>query len=145
MDGATILDQIIFLYLSIVIQLYLQTKLLYPYKNREAIKRLLLEFLINFNFQDLMIQNACLVLLLINKIFISSDQMDRDNLIKLIPIQKLVLTLEHTNIDIDYRTQILIFLKSSGKSALILFIKGSPNFKKGLSTLFAFCSISLSF
>ena len=111
MDGATILDQIIFLYLSIVIQLYLQTKLLYPYKNREAIKRLTLEFLLNFNFQDLMMQNACLILLLINRVFISSEQNDRDSLIKLIPIQKLVLTLEHTNIDIDYRTQILIFLK----------------------------------
>ena len=112
MDGATILDQIIFFYLSIIIQLYLQTKLLYPYSSRETIKKLLNEFLSIFNFQELMTQNACLLLLLINRIFISSDQDDRENLIKFIPIQKLVLTLEHTNIDIDYRTQILIFLKN---------------------------------
>ena len=111
MDGVTILDQIIFLFLSIVIQLYLTTKLLYPYNSRDNLKNIILEFLNNFNFQELMNRNGCLILLLINRIFISSDQNDRENLIKLIPIQKLVLTLEYTNIDIDLRTQILIFLK----------------------------------
>ena len=111
MDGATILDQIIFIFLNIVIQLYLQTKLLYPYNSKEYLKKLLLDFLNNFNFHELMNLNACLILLLVNRVFNSSDQIDRDNLIKLIPIQKLVLTLEYTSIDIDYRTQILIFLK----------------------------------
>ena len=111
MDGAKILDQIIFLFLNIVIQLYLQCKLLYPYKCKEDLKRLLLDFLNNFNFQELMDLNACLLLLLVNRTFSSSNEIDRDNIIKLIPIQKLVLSLEYTNIDIDYRTQILIFLK----------------------------------
>ena len=110
-DGVTILDQIIFLFLSIVIQFYLTSKVLYPYSTRDTLKKIILKFLNNFNFLELMSQNGCLILILINRIFISSDQNDRENLIKLIPIQKLVLTLEYTNIDIDYRTQILIFLK----------------------------------
>ena len=111
MDGVTVLDQIIFIFLSIIIQLYIQSKLLYPFNNRDNLKKIILDFLTNFNFQELMSQNACLILIIINRMFSSSDQIDRDNLIKLIPIQKLVLTLEYTNIDIDYRTQILIFLK----------------------------------
>ena len=110
MEGVTILDQIIFLFLTIIIQFYLQTKLLYPYNNKGNLKKLIFDFLNVFNFQELMNQNACLLLILINRSFSSSDQIDRELLIKLIPIQKLVLTLEYTNIDIDYRTQILIFL-----------------------------------
>ena len=111
MDGVTILDQVIFFYLNIVIKLYLQTKLIYPNRCREQLKKMILEFLNVFNFQDLMPYNASLILLLINRVFYSSDQNDREKLIKIIPIQKLVLTLEYTNIEIDYRTQILVFLK----------------------------------
>ena len=79
MDGATILDQIIFIFLNIVIQLYLQTKLLYPYNSKEYLKKLLLDFLNNFNFKELMDLNACLLLLLVNRTFSSSDHNDRDN------------------------------------------------------------------
>ena len=111
MDGVTILDQVIFFYLNIVIKLYLQTKLIYPYRCREQLKKIILEFLNVFNFQELMPHNASLILLLINRVFSSSDQNDREKLKKLIPIQKLVLTLEYTSIELDYRTQILIFLK----------------------------------
>ena len=111
MDGATVLDQIIFFFLNIVIKLYLQTKLIYPYRCRLELRKLILEFLNTFNFKELMSENACLILLLINRTFNSSEQNNRERLIKLIPIQQLVLTLEYTNIDIDYRTQILIFLK----------------------------------
>ena len=110
-DGVTILDQIIFFFLNIVIKLYLQTKLDFPFRCRHEVKKFILDFLNIFNFQDLMSHNACLILLLINRVFNSSAQHDREHLIKLIPIQKLVLTLEYTNIEIDYRTQILIFLK----------------------------------
>ena len=110
-DGATVLDQIIFYFLNIVIKFYLQTKLIYPYRCREEVKKLSLDFLNNFDFQELINENACLILILINRVFSSADQNNRENLIKLIPIQNLVLSLESTNIDIDYRTQILIFLK----------------------------------
>ena len=111
MDGVTILDQTIFFFLNIVIKLYLQTKLIYPFRCKEQLKKMILEFLNVFNFQELMPHNASLILLLINRAFNSSDQNNREKLIKLIPIEKLVLTLEYTSIEIDYRTQILIFLK----------------------------------
>ena len=110
-DGVTILDQIIFIFLNIIIRLYLETKLLYPYDNKENLKKLILDFLNNFKFQELISENACLILIIINRIFSPSEQIDRENLIKAIKIQNLVLTLDLTNIDIDYRTQILIFLK----------------------------------
>ena len=84
---------------------------MYPYRCREQLKKMILDFLNVFNFQELMPYNASLILLLINRVFSSSDQNNREKLIKLIPIQKLVLTLEYTNLEIDYRTQISLFLK----------------------------------
>ena len=136
-DEVTILDQIIFIYLIIVIQFYLQTKILYPYNCRENIKKIIFEFLHHFNFQELMNHNASLILLLINRIFISSDQNDREHIIKLIPIQNLIQKLEQTNIEIDFRTQILIFLKLFKCSLYFkkLSINKKENIKENISTI----------
>ena len=110
-DDVKIIDQIIFFFLNIVIKIFLQMKLLYPSLCLKNIKRILLTFMENFEYISLINYNACLLLILVNKLFDSSDQTERETITKLIPLKKLIYTLEDTNILIDLRTEILIFIE----------------------------------
>ena len=110
-DDVKILDHIIFLFLNIIIKIFLQMKLLYPILCLKNIKQLLINFMENFEYLSLINYNACLLLILVNKIFDSSDQLERDTILKFIPIKKLIYTLQDTNIIIDLRTEILIFIQ----------------------------------
>ena len=109
-DDVKILDQIIFLFLNIIIKIFLQMKLLYPILCLKKIKKLLINFMENFEYLSLINYNACLLLILVNRIFDSSDQLERDAILKFIPIKKLIYTLQETNILIDLRTESLIFI-----------------------------------
>jgi hypothetical protein len=109
-DDVKIIDQVIFLFINIIIKIFLQMKLLYPYSCEKYLKQMLLNFLENFEYSSLINYNSCLLLLLINKIFDSSDETDREVIIKFITLEKLSYDLEDTNIHIDLRTQILIFI-----------------------------------
>jgi len=110
-DDVKVIDQIIFLFLNIIIKIFLQMKLIYPVLCLKSIKPILIKFMENFEFISLINYNACLLLILINKIFDSSSQVEREQIIKFIPIQKLINTLKDTNILIDLRTEILIFIE----------------------------------
>ena len=109
-DDVKIIDQIIFLFLNIVIKIFLQMKLLHPILCLKKIKRILITFMESFEYASLIDYNACILLILINKIFDSSDKVEREAIQKFIPIKKLIYTLEDTNILIDLRTEILIFI-----------------------------------
>ena len=65
----------------------------------------------NFEYSSLINYNSCLLIVLINNIFDSSDQMERETILKFIPLKKLINSLKDTNILIDLRTEILIFIK----------------------------------
>ena len=109
-DDVKVIDQVIFLFLIIVIKLFLQMKLLYPLSCEKYLKQMLLSFMDNFEYSSLINYNACLLLLLINKIFDSSEEFEKEIIIKFIPLDKLRNDLEDTSILIDLRTQILIFI-----------------------------------
>ncbi len=110
-DDVKVIDQIIFFFLNIIIKVFLQMKVFYPCLCLKTIKGILLSFMENFEYVSLINYNACLLLVLINKLFDSSDQTERANIIKMIPLKKLIYTLEDTNILIDLRTEILIFIE----------------------------------
>ena len=61
---------------------------------------------------NLISYNAYLVIILVNKIIDSTNQNDRDIILKLIPFQNITNFLDDTNLDVDFRTEILIFIKS---------------------------------
>ena len=126
-DDVKIIDQVIFLFLIIIIKLFLQMKLLYPFSCEKYLKEMLLNFLENFEYSSLIGYNACLLLLLLNKIFDSSEENDREIIIKFIHLDKLRNDLEDTNILLDLRTQILIFIFKFYAS---LYFKHSDNTKK---------------
>ena len=109
-DDVKIIDQVLFLFLIMIVKLFLQMKLLYPLQCEKYLKQMLLNFMENFEYSSLINYNASLLLLLINKIFDSSDEVEREIIIKFIPLDKLRTDLEDTNILIDLRTQILIFI-----------------------------------
>ena len=126
-DDVKIIDQVIFLFLIIVVKIFLQMKLLYPKTCEKYLKQMLLNFLENFDFNSLINYNARLLLLLINKVFDSSEEFERELIIKYISLDKLKYYLEDTNILIDFRTQILIFIY---KFFFSLSYKSNDNFKK---------------
>ena len=126
-DDVKIIDQIIFLFLNMIIKIFLQMKLLYPVLCLKNIKRILLTFMENFEYTSLINYNACLLLILINKIFDSSDKGERETIQKFIPVKKLIYSLEDTNILIDLRTEILIFIEKFHAS---LYFMQNDNSKK---------------
>ena len=87
-------------------------------------KKLTIEFLQEFEFSKLHYYNECLTLILINKLFNSCDQSDRELIMKLIPIQKIVANLEKTEIEVDFRTELLIYLKQFKLSTYFKQIEG---------------------
>ena len=124
LDEFTIGDQAIFYFLIIVIKIFLQTKILHPMVSIEKVKKLTIEFLQEFEFSKLHYYNECLTLILINKLFNSCDQSDRELIMKLIPIQKIVANLEKTEIEVDFRTELLIYLKQFKLSTYFKQIEG---------------------
>ena len=126
-DDAKIIDQIIFFFLSILIKISLESKLLNPYSCEKYIKNILLSFMKNFEYSSLINYNACLLLVLINKIFDSSEKTERDIILKLIPINKLKDYIEDSNTLLNLRTQILIFIS---KFTASLYFKKDENCKK---------------
>ena len=128
-DDIKIIDQVIFFFLVIIVKIFLQMKLLYPFSCEKFVKQILLNFLENFEFNSLINYNACLLLLLINKIFDSSEESERELIIKYISLDKMKHYLEDTNILIDLRTQILIFIYKFYFSSSY---KSNDNIKKNL-------------
>ena len=126
-DDVKLIDQVVFLFLTIVIKVFLQMKLLYPLSCEKYLKQMLLNFMENFEYSSLINYNACLLLLLINKVFDSSEESERETIIKFIPLEKLRYDLDDTGILIDLRTQILIFIY---KFYFSLFFKQNENIKK---------------
>ena len=120
-------EQTIFYFLIIIIKLFLQTKLLHHLNSIEKVKKICIDFLKEFEFSKMHNYNQCLILIIINKIFNSSDQSDRDAIMKLIPIQKIVANLEKSEIEVDFRTQLLIFLK---QFKLSIYFKQIESIKK---------------
>ena len=90
----TVGEQTIFYFLIIVVKLFLQTKILHHLDAIEKLKKLTIDFLNEFEFSKLHNYNECLILIIINKIFNTCSQQDRDAIMKLIPIQKIVSNLE---------------------------------------------------
>ena len=129
-DDVKIIDQIIFLFLNIIIKIFLQMKLLYPVTCLIKIKPILIKFMENFEYTSLINYNACLLLILVNKIFESSSQVERESIIKFIPLQKLINTLRDTNILIDLRTEILIYIQKYHAS---LYFSQNEILKKNVS------------
>ena len=127
LDDFTIGDQAVFYFLIIVIKIFLQTKVLHPIHSIDKLKKLTMNFLQEFDFAKLHFYNQCLTLILINKLFNSCDQNDRDSIMKLIPIQKIVSNLEKTEIEVDFRTELLIYLK---QFKLSIFFKQIEGIKK---------------
>ena len=74
----TVGDQCIFYFLLIIIKLFLQTKVLHHLNAIEKVKKLCIDFLREFDFSKLHNYNECLILIIVNKIFNSCDQSDRD-------------------------------------------------------------------
>ena len=132
-EDVNIMDQVVFLFLIMLIKIFLQMKLLYPLLCERYIKQLLLNFLNNFEYSSLINYNACLLLLLINKIFDSSEEGDRETIIKIIPLDKIRNDLEDTNILIDLRAQILIFIYKFYSS--LYFKQNYNNNKKSMRNL----------
>jgi len=127
LDDFSIGDQAIFYFLIIVITIFLQTKVLSPMNSFERIKKLTIDFLQEFDFSKMHFYNECLTLILVNKLFNSCDQNDREIIMKLIPIQKIVANLEKTEIEVDFRTELLIYLK---QFKLSIFFKQIEGIKK---------------
>ena len=123
-DEFTIGDQSIFYFLIIVIKLFLQTKILHPDNAIEKVKKLTIDYLTEFDFSKLHYYNECLTLILINKLFNSCDQNDRELIMKLIPIQRIVSNLEKSEIEIDFRTELLIYLKQFKLSTFFKQLEG---------------------
>ena len=128
-EDVRIIDQVIFMFLFIIVKIFLQMKLLYPNSCEKYAKQMLLNFLENFDFNSLINYNTCLLMLLINKIFDSSEESERELITKFISLDKLKRYLEDTNILIDLRTQILIFIY---KFYFSLSYKSNDNIKKNL-------------
>ena len=117
-------EQTIFYFLIIVVKLFLQTKILHHLDAIEKLKKLTIDFLNEFEFSKLHNYNECLILIIINKIFNTCSQQDRDAIMKLIPIQKIVSNLEKSEIEVDFRTQLLIYLKQYKLSIYFKQIEG---------------------
>ena len=120
----TVGEQTIFYFLIIVVKLFLQTKVLHHLNAIEKVKKLCIDFLNEFDFSKMHNYNECLILIIINKIFNSCEQSDRDSIMKLIPIQKIVSNLEKSEIEVDFRTQLLIYLKQFKLSIFFKQIEG---------------------
>ena len=120
----TVGEQTIFYFLIIVVKLFLQTKILHHLDAIEKLKKLTIDFLNEFEFSKLHNYNECLILIIINKIFNTCSQQDRDAIMKLIPIQKIVSNLEKSEIEVDFRTQLLIYLKQYKLSIYFKQIEG---------------------
>ena len=120
----TVGEQTIFYFLIIVVKLFLQCKILHNLNAIEKMKKLIMDFLNEFEFSKLHNYNECLILIIINKIFNSCEQSDRDAIMKLIPIQKIVSSLEKSEIEVDFRTQLLIYLKQFKLSIYFKQIEG---------------------
>ncbi len=128
-DDVKIIDQMIFIFFNIVIKIFLQMKLLYPMLCLKKIKRILITFMENFEYISLINYNACLLLIIINKIFDSTNKIEREQIHKFIPIKKLMYTLQDTNILIDLRTEILIFIQKFHAS--LYFIQSDTQRRNG--------------
>ena len=119
-------DDFIHLFLMITSKLVLQTK----QNNPKLIKKVCREYLslvINsINYKTISSDNLCLILVFINKIFDSSDALDRKNLIELLNVNMFLKDLNDLAIDLDYRTEILRFLK---KYKFTIFFKESAAMK----------------
>ena len=124
LDDFTVGDQSIFYFLIIVIKIFLQTKILHPMNSIDKIKKLTIDFLQEFDFSKLHFYNECLTLILVNKLFNSCEQNDREAIMKLIPIQKIVSNLEKSEIEVDFRTELLIYLKQFKLSTFFKQIEG---------------------
>ena len=124
LDDFTIGDQAIFYFLIIIIKIFLQTKVLHPMNSIDKVKKLTIDFLQEFDFSKLHFYNECLTLILVNKLFNSCSQNDRETIMKLIPIQKIVSNLEKTEIEVDFRTELLIYLKQFKLSTFFKQIEG---------------------
>ena len=123
----TVGEQTIFYFLIIIVKLFLQSKLLHHLNAIEKVKKLCIDFLKEFEFSKLHNYNECLILIIINKIFNSCEQPDREAIMKLIPIQKIVANLEKSEIEVDFRTQLLIYLK---QFKLSIYFKQIESIKK---------------
>ena len=124
LDDFSIGDQCIFYFLIIVVKIFLQTKMLHPMAAIEKLKKLTMDFLQEFDFSKMHFYNECLTLILVNKLFNSCDQNDRETVMKLIPIQKIVANLEKPEIEVDFRTELLIYLKEFKLSTFFKQIEG---------------------
>ena len=119
-------DDFIYLILMITSKLVLQTKQSNP-KLIKKVSREYLSLLINsINFKLLSSDNLCLILVFINKIFDSSDALDRKHIIELLNVNIFLKDLNDLAIDLDYRTEILRFLK---KYKFTIYFKESASIK----------------
>ena len=109
----------------------------------EKVKKLTVEFLQEFEFSKLHYYNQSLTLILVNKLFNSCDQGDRELVMKLIPIQKIVANLEKAEIEVDFRTELLIFLKQFKLSTFFKQIEGIKK-KYNLSEIQAKVALDIS-
>ena len=110
-NGEDFIDDFMHLLLMIIEKLSLQTKQLNSRLIRKYVKQFIIELLSIFNLNTISTDNICLILILINKMFDSLENKDRKKIIELINFQVLLEDLDDLGIDLDYRTEILRFIK----------------------------------
>ena len=102
-------------FLHLILMITCKLVIITTHQNPKLIKKVCRDYLSNLintiNFSTISSDNLCLILVFINKIFDSSDGKDRKNLIELINVNILLKDLNDLSIDLDYRTEILRFLK----------------------------------
>ena len=105
------IDELVSLFLKIMIKLILRTKQLNNKITIKVAKKVIINFLNIFDFEELSNHNIKCLLLLINSVFDSSSETDRQDLNSLINNDTLIETLKDYAIDLDYRIEILRYLK----------------------------------
>lgn len=105
------MDELVSLFLKIMIKLILKTKQLNNKITIKVSKKVIIKFLNIFDFEELTNQNVKFLLLLINAVFDSSSENDRKDLNSLINNDTLIKRLKDYAIDLDYRIEILRYLK----------------------------------
>ena len=106
-----IIDTLVLRFFSIIIKLGIEIFQINAIMTKNFIKKTIEKFFETFTIFEISEDNLYLILFIINKIYDPTDDNQRKKVFELINIEILNNDLANTNIDIDYRTEILRFFK----------------------------------
>ena len=106
-----IIDTLVLRFFSIIIKLGIEIYQLNAIVTKNFVKKIIEKFFETFSIFEISEDNLYLILFIINKIYDPTDENQRKKVFELINIEILNNDLANTNIDIDYRTEILRFFK----------------------------------